>query len=89
MSQILTLEVPDEVFAELEHNAASLGVDVSQYCLSRLKNGHSEDRLTPEEVERHPLMQLAGITESTVPDLAERHDYYLAEEMMNTHDDEK
>lgn len=36
----------------------------------------------------HPLMKLAGIFNSDTPDLAERHDFYLAEEAMNTHADE-
>ncbi len=90
MSHSLTLDVPDDVFAELETGAAELGVDVADYCLRRLRNGtHAQAELTPEEVENHPLMKLAGITESTVPDLAARHDFYLAEEMMNTHANEK
>ncbi len=46
------------------------------------------DSGTPN-LETHPLMKLAGITESTVPDLADNHDFYLAEEIMNTHADEK
>ncbi len=90
MSHTLTLDVPDEVFAELESGAASLDVDVADYCLRRLRNGTAaKPELTPEEVENHPLMKLAGIFNSETPDLAARHDFYLAEEVMNTHDDEK
>ena len=82
MSHTLTLDVPDEVFAELESGAASLGVDVADYCLRRLRNGTT--------VEDDPFWQVAGSIEGDSPvDLADRHDFYLAEEAMNTHADEK
>lgn len=44
--------------------------------------------LEESETPVHPLMKLAGIVNSDTPDLAERHDFYLAEEGMNTHADE-
>ncbi len=81
MSHTITLDVPDDVFAELESGAASLGVGVTDYCLRRLRNGtHAKTELAPEEVENHPLMQLAGIFNSETPDLSARHDEYLAGE---------
>jgi len=81
MSHIVTLELPDEVFADLQSSAQLLGVEVADLCLSRLQNG--------ARVEDDPFWKLAGAFDSATPDLAERHDFYLAQEMLNRHDDEK
>lgn len=78
MSHTLTLDVPDEVFAELESGAASLGVDVADYCLQRLRNGTS--------VEDDPFWQAAGSIEGEAPaGLAVQHDAYLAETAEDKH----
>ncbi len=79
MSRILTLEVPDEVFAALENSAASLGVDVADYCLSRLKNG--------APVEDDPFWKAAGSIEGEAPaDLATNHDFHLGQAALDKHD---
>ena len=82
MSHILTLEVPDEVFADLENGAASMGLDVADYCLNRLKNGS----INGAAVEDDPFWKAAGSIEGEVPaDLATNHDFYLAEAIADKH----
>lgn len=78
---ILTVEIPDETMKSLQRAAQSHGQEVEAF-VREWAHGVSEAPV-------HPLMKLAGITTSDTPDLARNHDFYLAQEMMNTHDDEK
>ena len=78
---ILTVELPDETMQSLQRAARERGQEVEVFV--------REWAQSVSEAPVHPLMKLAGITTSDTPDLADRHDYYLAEEMMNTHADEK
>jgi len=81
MSRILTLEVPDDVFAALEDGAAARGVGVADYCLGRLQNG------TP--VEEDPFWKAAGSIEGEAPaDLATNHDFYLGQAALDEHESE-
>ncbi len=78
---ILTVELPDAVMENLERAAHARGQAVETF----VRDWAQEVSAAPV----HPLMKLAGITNSNTPDLATNHDYYLVEEMMNTHADEK
>lgn len=70
MSRMLTLEIPDELYQALRELAE--------------KEGRSEEDVgaawlaaTIQRIANDPLMNLAGVLDSGVPDLAERHDYYI------------
>jgi len=78
---ILTVEIPDEAMDALQRAAQSRGQEVAAFV--------REWAQSVSQTETHPLMALAGITTTDAPDLAARHDFYLAEEIMNTHADEK
>lgn len=76
MSRTLTLEVPDELYAALEEMAAEqkrsaeqVGAEWLSATIGRLAND--------------PLLKLAGCFESGIPDLADRHDHYIAEHLAD------
>lgn len=86
MSHILTLELPEDVFEAARELASQQGEAVNDYCLRHLRADiEAEQRVASQ---RHPLLQLAGVFDSGTPDLAARHDEYLAAEVMNPHDHE-
>ena len=78
---ILTVELPDETMESLQRAAQSRGQEVEAFV--------REWAQSVSETPVHPLMKLAGITTSDTPDLARNHDFYLVEEILNTHADEK
>ena len=81
--RILTLEVSDETMTVLQRLAQTRGLGVESVAREWVQNQSENEAVVAS------WMELAGIFESDTPDLAERHDHYLVEELMNNHADEK
>jgi hypothetical protein len=75
MEHTLILEVPEEVYQPLIKKAQQVGLTpekvVLQWLISAIKP------LTGD-----PLLQLAGIFESGVTDVSEKHDEYIGQGLM-------
>jgi hypothetical protein len=75
MEHTLILEVPEEIYQPLIKKAQQVGLTpekvVLQWLISAIKP------LTDD-----PLLQLAGIFESAVTDVSEKHDEYIGQELM-------
>jgi hypothetical protein len=74
MSRTLSLDIPDELYQALQDFASRDGKtpeDVSVAWLTAMMECIAND----------PLMKLAGTLDSGVPDLAERHDEYLGQQL--------
>ena len=72
MSHPLAIDVPEEVFSYLNKLA--------------LQQGKTPEALAQElvstavkELEEDPLLRWAGVIDSEISDVAERHDYYIGE----------
>ncbi len=76
MSQTLSLEIPDQLYETLKRLAEKGGRSAEDLGAAWL-------RLTIERVNSDPIMKLAGALQSGVPDLAERHDAYIAEHLLD------
>lgn len=75
MSQHLSLDIPDELFASLEKAAAQTRSTPEQVAAKRL----AEDARRREE---DPLLKLLGSIDSDISDVAENHDKYIGEGLM-------
>jgi hypothetical protein len=79
MNHTLTIEIPDDVYGPLLEQAKQSGrtpEELAAECLATTlaaKASSSTD---------DPLLQLMGTIVSDVTDVAERHDYYLGEQVM-------
>lgn len=71
MSKAITLDLPDQVYHSLAELAAKEGRSAEEVGADWLAT-------FVQHVADDPLMRLAGTLESGTPDLAERHDDYLA-----------
>jgi len=80
---ILTIELPEETMTVLQRIAQERGETVESIAREWVQTKSENEQAAGE------WMKLAGIFSSGTPDLAERHDHYLVEEMMNNHADEK
>jgi hypothetical protein len=72
ISHPLTIDVPDDVFANLSKLALQQGKPpevLAQELVSK----------AIEELEEDPLLKWIGAFESNVPDAAERHDHYIGQ----------
>lgn len=72
MAATLTIEVSDELFQQLEHQAREKGKapeTLAAEYLASLLSSSRQDR----------LLRWVGAFESSVPDAAERHDDYLGQ----------
>jgi hypothetical protein len=72
MPQILTIEVPEEVFRRLREQAEQGGTTpeaVAAELLARCLAAAGDD----------PLLKWAGAIDADVADVAERHDFYLGQ----------
>ena len=79
MDHTLKLDIPDDVYRPLLERAKQAGrtpEETAIYCLTAAFAG--PQRLSPAD----PLLELAGSVESEVIDVAERHDYYLGQQLM-------
>lgn len=71
MSKAITLELPDQVYHSLSKFAAKEGRSTEEVGADWLAT-------FVQRVADDPLMKFAGTLDSGTPDLAERHDDYLA-----------
>ena len=86
MSQVLALELPDEVYGRLAEVARRSGMTVEQWTMKRLR----PFLLSPEERKQalEQLMRFAGSTESTHGTADnESIDRDLAEEALDSHEE--
>jgi hypothetical protein len=75
MARSLTLEIPDDVYEPLRCQAKKSGrtpEDIATEWLAATIRRMAED----------PLLQLAGTIESDITDVADRHDYYIGEQLL-------
>ena len=74
MPRILTLELPDRVYEGLETKARAKGVQLNQLIVEWLTQ--------VAEAEEDPLDKLIGSIESPLTDVAEHHDRYIAQAIL-------
>ena len=82
---VLQIELTDEQIAGLRYFAELRGMKVEAVAGEVL--AEEAERLL--KLQDDPLMKLAGIAIADVPDLAERHDHYLAEIYADNHEEER
>jgi predicted CopG family antitoxin len=70
MSKTLTITITDELYQALKNLADKEGKSAEDVGASWLA-------ATVERISKDPLMALAGVLDSGIPDLAERHDDYI------------
>jgi hypothetical protein len=75
MGHQLTLELPDEVYGSLRQRAEQTGQTPETVAAEWLKT-------TAERLSDDPLLQLAGVLESTLTDTSERHDQYIGDGLL-------
>jgi hypothetical protein len=76
MSHMVTLNLSDEAYDELLRAARDRDQSPESVA-SRILDDSLSD----------PLLRLSGCIESPVTDLSERHDEYLGQELLATHDE--
>lgn len=72
MGHTIKLELPDRLYDALQQQAKQSGKELEDFMVDRL----TERTESPED---DALLRLAGVLDSEVPDLADRHDEYLAD----------
>ena len=75
MGRAITIEVPDDVYEPLSRVAIEEGRRPEEVASDWL-------RLTAQREVDDPLLKLLGSLESETPDLGERHDHYLSDDLM-------
>jgi hypothetical protein len=75
MAHAMTLEIPDDVYEPLVFQAKQLGRTPEEIALEWL----SAAIVRREE---DPLLALAGTIEGDITDVADRHDYYIGEQLF-------
>ncbi|RYG69679.1 hypothetical protein EON80_09335 [bacterium] len=85
MSHILTLEVPEDVYTSVQQLALEAGEDVNDFCLRHLQADIEKEKRR-KAITEDPFWKAAGSLESGVPELAERHDSYLADSIADNHE---
>ena len=101
MSQTLSLQLPDDLYAELATEAQKLGQSPDQLILAYLRDSlkHTPLReaasspparriIAGYDPANDPLARFIGAFPTKEGDLAERHDEYLAEAYGDSHEDE-
>lgn len=79
MPTTLTLEIPDQIYQPLQRKADQCGETLDQILIEYLGD------IVKDELE-DPLLKLAGAFASDVTDSSENHDFYIGEELRNTHE---
>jgi len=79
MSKVLTLQIRDDVYEPLLKKANQIGQTPEQIAIEWIEN--QIKTLTDD-----PLLQLAGICESKITNVSDRHDEYIGQSLRN--DDE-
>jgi hypothetical protein len=76
MPRALTIEIADDDFQNLQNWAAERGRTPEALAGEWL-------HVWVKEIEDDPLLQLAGIVDSDVPDVGERHDEYIGQALYD------
>lgn len=74
MSKMITVQVSDYVYELLLNKATEMGQTPEQIALMWL-----EDKT--KQIDNEPLLQLAGIFSSDVPNISAQHDKYIGEHL--------
>lgn len=80
MTKALTLMIPDDIYEPILRSANRIGQSPEQFISEWLRNAITQ---TDHD---DPLLQLAGIFESDIRDISERHDDYIGQELKNATD---
>jgi len=65
------MELPDDVYENLRRQAEETGKTLEEFLAARLAQNMQGSQ--------DALLQLAGVLNSELADLAERHDYYIGQ----------
>jgi hypothetical protein len=79
MSTTLTLEIPDQIYRPLLKKADKHGKTLDQILIEWLGD------VVKDELD-DPLLQLAGAFSSDIKDIGTNHDFYIGQELRNTHE---
>ena len=79
MSTTLTLEIPDKIYRPLLKKADKRGKTLDQILIEWLGD------VVKDELD-DPLLQLAGAFTSDIKDVGTNHDFYIGQELRNTHE---
>ena len=79
MSTTLTLEIPDQIYRPLLKKADKRGKTLDQILIELLGD------VVKDELD-DPLLQLAGTFSSGIKDFSANHDFYIGQELRNTHE---
>ena len=79
MSVTLTLEIPDQIYRPLLKKADKRGKTLNQILIEWLGEA-VKDELDD------PLLQLSGAFASDITVIGENHDFYIGQELRNTHE---
>lgn len=74
--QTLTLQIPPEIYVLLNQQAQENKVTIESLVLQWVLE-------RAEKIQNDPLLKLAGIFKSGIPDLADKHDEYIGEVILN------
>ena len=77
MSQVLNLEIPEEIYQPLVEIAQRRGQSPEEFTLQWLM-------VSIQHFTDDPLEPLIGSVQSNIPDWTENHDHYLGENFLKT-----
>lgn len=80
MAKTLTLEVSDYIYQLLQKTAKQTGKPPEQMVVEWLENKVKQST-------DDPLLQLAGIFESDITNVSERHDEYIGKALRDTNEE--
>ncbi len=78
MNRTLTLEIPETTFVVIEEQAQTKGIEPSELVMEWLADAMARI----QNIEPDPLDELIGGLDVPVHDLAERHDEYLGQALL-------
>ena len=76
MTHSLVLEIPESIYQPLAKEAKARGLNIEEIAIKIL----SEDSLKSSD---DSLDQFIGAFETDISDFADRHDYYIGENLAN------
>ncbi len=88
MSRTIELEIPDALHDRLEEAAAREGKTPQSVFVRLLESYLSSKPRARPAPEDDPLLKLAGVIDSNVTDVGSRHDDYIGQALLDSHDAE-
>lgn len=79
MAKTLTLEISDSIYQMLLKTAKQIGQTPEQVVLNWLESSVKQST-------NDPLLKLAGIFDSDLTDISERHDEYIGKVLSDNHE---